>query len=325
MSDLPTFSVVVPTFKRPERLRACVAAIAALDYPRDRLELVVVDDGSPVPLDDAVAAARGDLDVRLIRQDNAGPATARNRGAAEARHEYLAFTDDDCLPRPDWLRAFAAAFTTNPDAMLGGRFANGLPRNNASVASHTVTDLIYEIAETNGQGTGPNGAWLFVTACLAVPRRLFLEVGGFDESFPLAAAEDFDFCHHYQHHGHPAAYVPAAVVDHYHAMNLRQFWRQHYGYGRGMLQFRRRAKARLGCEAERKIGPFQIRLAARLLRNLRGPRSVVNGLYVGVSQVAIIAGALREARAIDKPESRREKKKRRKKSAAPKDAARAKT
>jgi glycosyltransferase involved in cell wall biosynthesis len=54
--DLPTFSIVVPTYNRPERLAACLAALAHLDYPRDRFAAIVVDDGSARP---GRAASRG--------------------------------------------------------------------------------------------------------------------------------------------------------------------------------------------------------------------------------------------------------------------------
>ena len=169
------------------------------------------------------------------------------------------------------------------------------------------------MAEAAGQGTGPGYAWMFVTANLVVPRAKFHEVGGFDESFPLAAGEDFDFCHHYQHAGHPAGYCPNAVIHHYHSMTLRQFWRQHFGYGRGMLQFRRRATRRMGRIADRNIGPFQLILAGRLLKRLRGPRSLMNGVYVAISQAAIMAGALRELRNMDSKEKRGPKFKERRK------------
>ncbi len=89
-------------------------------------------------------------------------------------------------------------------------------------------------------------------------------------------------------------------------MTLRQFWRQQFGYGRGMLQFRRRATARMGRVADRNIGPFQLHLAARLLRRLRGPRSFLNGVYVSISQAAIIGGALAEVRHVHGVERRAE-------------------
>ena len=296
------FSVVVPTYNRPGRLRACVAAIAGLDAPDGGFELVVVDDGSAP---DALAenrktVAAAGFDARLIGQQNAGPAAARNCGAGEARGEFLAFTDDDCAPEKEWLTAFADAFARQPDALLGGRIVNALAANRPASASQVITDFAYGWAEKIGGGTGPGGAHLFATANLACGRDIFHSVGGFDESFPLAAGEDYDFCHHYQHGGgnggRPAAFVPGAVVLHRHAMTVRQFWRQHFAYGRGLLQFRRRASARMGQSAEKKIGSFQVGLAGHCLRRLRGPSTFFEAALVGVSQVATLAGAAVESR-----------------------------
>ena len=99
----PSFSIVIASYRRPGPLAACLQSLAQLDYPRDRFEAVVVDDGSQPSLAPVVEAARGPLEVRFLRQKNAGPATARNTGAAQARGRFLAFTDDDCAPSPDWL------------------------------------------------------------------------------------------------------------------------------------------------------------------------------------------------------------------------------
>ena len=128
----PFFSVVIPTYNRPERLANCLEAISQLDYPRDRFEVIVVDDGSKIPLDSVVEPLQQkipELQLKLIRQENAGPAAARNRGAAEAQGEFLAFTDDDCQPTTDWLIHFAAGFETAPEAMLGGKTINALSQN----------------------------------------------------------------------------------------------------------------------------------------------------------------------------------------------------
>ena len=234
--------------------------------------------------------------MRLIRQANAGPAAARNRGAAEARRPYLAFTDDDCAPDPRWLAAFARAFADKPDALLGGRIVNALPDNRCAAASQTVTDFAYGWADRLGRGTGPGGTYLFATANLACPTDAFRAVGGFDESFPLAAGEDYDFSHAYQHAGRPAAFVGDAIILHRHAMTLRQYWRQHFAYGRGLLQFRRRVAQRTGGAAEKKLGSFQLGLAGHCLRKLRGPRSLADAALVAVSQVATVCGAVSESR-----------------------------
>ena len=77
--DLPTFSVVIPTYNRPQQLKRCLAALAALDYPHDRFEVIVVDDASPTPLNRLVEAVQDRIRARFVRQErNAGPAAARN-------------------------------------------------------------------------------------------------------------------------------------------------------------------------------------------------------------------------------------------------------
>jgi len=106
----PFFSIVVPTCDRPRQLAACLQSLARLDYPRDRFEVIVVDDGTTTAAPALVVEMKAGPDVRLVRQPHAGPAAARNLGASHARGSLLAFTDDDCAPAPDWLWALAARF-----------------------------------------------------------------------------------------------------------------------------------------------------------------------------------------------------------------------
>jgi len=80
--SLPFFSIIVPTYARLRQLTACMQALANLDYPRDRFEVIVVDDGSETPPEAAVLSFRNRLDVTLVQQAHAGPAVARNTGAA---------------------------------------------------------------------------------------------------------------------------------------------------------------------------------------------------------------------------------------------------
>jgi glycosyltransferase involved in cell wall biosynthesis len=91
-------SVIIPTLGRPRALRACLEALCESDYERGRFEVIIVDDGSPAPLERAVNPFAEQLHIKMLRQGNAGPASARNAAAAMARGELLAFTDDDCLP-----------------------------------------------------------------------------------------------------------------------------------------------------------------------------------------------------------------------------------
>jgi len=249
-TELPRFTVVVPTYGRARQLGDCLAALAALDYPRDRFEVVVADDGSPQPPREAVERLRDAIDVRLLAAPHRGPAAARNLGAAAARGELLAFTDDDCRPTPGWLRALAARLHAQPRAAVGGRVRNGLAGSRFSAGSQLLVDFLY-----HHWNERPDGPVLFTSNNLALRADLFREVGGFDASFPLPAAEDREFCDRWRGGGFPFCYAPEAVVDHYHELDARRFWHQHFRYGVGARHFHRvraaRGAGRLGIEGPR--------------------------------------------------------------------------
>ena len=86
--------------------------------------MIDVDDGGDPPLGEVVAPFESNLTLTLLRQANGGPAAARNAGAKRARGEFLAFTDDDCLPEPGWLTGLAEALSGAPDCMVGGAILN---------------------------------------------------------------------------------------------------------------------------------------------------------------------------------------------------------
>ncbi len=138
------FSIVVPTYGRPRALAACLAALARLTYPRERFEVIVVDDGGDADLAAAVEPARERIDLTLLRCRHGGAAAARNRGAERARGRYLAFTDDDCAPEPKWLTALDARLAGfGGAALVGGRTVNALAANAYVAASQLVVDAGY--------------------------------------------------------------------------------------------------------------------------------------------------------------------------------------
>lgn len=246
-AQLPRFTVVVPTYGRARQLRDCLTALSALDYPRDRFEVVVADDGSPKPPREAVEALSDALDVRLLVLPHRGPAAARNLGAGAARGEFLAFIDDDCRPTAGWLRALAGRLRVQPHAAIGGRVRNGLTGNLFSTGSQLLVDFLY-----HAWNERPDGPVLFTSNNLALRADLFREVGCFDSSFPLPAAEDREFCDRWRARGRVLASAPEAVVDHYHELDAHRFWRQHFRYGVGARHYHRvraaRGRDRLGME-----------------------------------------------------------------------------
>jgi glycosyltransferase involved in cell wall biosynthesis len=226
------FSIVVPTHDRPRALHGCLTAISQLAYCPTRYEIVVVDDGSRQSLEPTVTRWIGRVNVTLLRQPNAGPAAARNTGAAVARGRWLAFTDDDCRPDPSWLDAVARDLVAHPDCAVGGSTENGLPRNLLATASQLLLQFLYLHFNPD-----PRDAVFLASNNLTVPRERFLELGGFDTSFPLAAAEDRELCDRWRWRKGRIVYAPQAIVRHFHDLTLRSFLAQHFNYGRGGLLF----------------------------------------------------------------------------------------
>jgi GT2 family glycosyltransferase len=233
----PTFSVIITTYNRPSQLRHCLTAITRVHYARDAFEVVVVDDGGREALDGLIAEFRDALALTLVTQANAGPASGRNHGARLARHEFLAFTDDDCEPDPGWLLALSGRLGASPDILVGGRTCNGLPDNPYSSASQLIVDMVYAFYNAD-----PTNARFLATNNLAVRASLFRDVGGLDEHFRVS--EDREFCDRWRHRGFTLVYEPRAIVFHRHHLTLSSFWRQHVQYGRGAARFHRASRAR---------------------------------------------------------------------------------
>jgi len=194
------FSVVVPACDRPEQLARCLAQLAPEQqtFPSMDYEVIVTDDSRNSSVRDLVQ--KQFPWVKWTAGPRRGPAANRNHGAAQARHEWIAFTDDDCLPEANWLAAFAEAIATSsgtpPDVLEGRTYAD---RPKQSLA---------ERAPINTQGG-------FLWSCnLAVRADLFRRLGGFDEGFPYASMEDVDFARRLRAAGAKEQFVSAAGVCH---------------------------------------------------------------------------------------------------------------
>jgi GT2 family glycosyltransferase len=277
----PLFSIVVPSRDRPRQLASCLKALAALDYPADGFEVIVVDDGSSPPVSDVVTG--GPEHLRILRQESDGPASARNAGAAIATGRYLAFIDDDCMVDPGWLRALEDRLADDRDLCLGGATVNGLPDNLFSSASQLLIDYLYQYYDE------PRGRF-FCSNNLCVPAEKFWKVGGFDTGFLFPAGEDRDFCSRWQEAGGKMAYAPAARVGHAHALTLLGFYRQHFRYGRGAYYFHSRRSARTGLRLKVEPIGFYWRLMLFPFQSLRPMRALATCGLLIVSQVANVAG-----------------------------------
>ena len=231
-------SVVVPTHNRKERLRRCLRALMAQDYPA--YEVIVVDDGSTDGTDEMVRQEFPQ--VHYLRQEHRGPAAARNRGIRAARGEIVAFTDDDCEPPPEWLRSLWEGFQHYPEAGAVGGIqeptAHALSQNLLARYESFVTYRIYGVGERAVVGSPAPGG----TNNLAVPKYLLERLGGFDETFPVAAGEDADLLYRIADLGYKTVCLPNKVV-HHHTYTWRAFVRQQVQRGVGAAYFLRKRGA----------------------------------------------------------------------------------
>jgi glycosyltransferase involved in cell wall biosynthesis len=178
-ASTPSVSVVVPTYRRSHLLPRLVAALEAQTLPVEQFEVLIVDDCSGDGTAEVLAdvGGRSPLTLRVLTTPvNGGPAVARNLGWRAARAPYVAFTDDDCVPRPDWLDQGLRACQVTPRlGVLQG--ATVLPRE------HPQRGPLSVYREILGPSPYFEGCNLFF------PRKVLEETGGFDETLPLAGED----------------------------------------------------------------------------------------------------------------------------------------
>lgn len=188
-----------------EALRGCLAALASQTYPRDLLDVIVVDDGSTEDLSPAVPT---DPRFRLLRQEPSGSYAARNTALDQARGEVCAFTDGDCLPDATWISGVVEALSVPSRVdMVGGAvqmtYACGVPS--------TGTEL-YEALHGFPQERYVRAEHFAVTANMAVWRTSLDRAGPFDAR--LRSRGDAEFGQRLARGGSLQRYAPDAVVRH---------------------------------------------------------------------------------------------------------------
>ena len=284
----PIFSIIIPTYARPDRLAQCLGSLVGLDYLPGDFEVIVVDDGSPnrSAVGSAVEPYQDRLRLKFIRQSNAGPAAARNKGAMEASGRYLAFVDDDCRPDRSWLTVMERRLAGSVKTVIGGRTINGLRENLFSSASQMLVTYQYEYYNSD-----PERARFLASNNLALPKEVFDRIGGFDTGFSLAGGEDREFCARLIATGHDLIYLPEALVHHFHQLSLSGFWRQNYNYGRGarLLRRNRTGSPSFGAAGFQPLG-FYLDLIRYPLTIKEKRRPVAASLLMIVSQLAIAHG-----------------------------------
>ena len=224
--SMPPLSVIVPTRDRPTHLDACLVALRAV--LRDGDELLVVDSASRDPAVRTVAERHG---ATVVRCDRPGVSLARNVGARAARHDVLAYVDDDVQGAAGWAEAVAATLADPTVAFCTGRV--GVPPAQEGyqrpvAVNDAEAPAILDTSTTDALGSSAN---------LGIRRDVLLSSGGFDESMGggarFEAAEDLDLFDRLFAAGHTGRYEPTAAAYHDQWRDRKALLRLDWRYGLG--------------------------------------------------------------------------------------------
>jgi len=246
MNELPSVTIVVPVLNEEAAIGACLESLLGQEYPREKLEIIVVDNGSS---DRSLEILSGyGQRLTLLNEQEPGPAATRNSGIAAANGEILAFTDADCVARGDWLMNLVSPLSEPEVGLVGGKI----------LALPAATDIERYSEKLDDHGVSLNAPIpTAITMNWASRTADIRALGGFDPEF--IQGEDSDLSLRMFLAGHTFRYQPSAIVYHRNEETYGKLFRE--GYRHGMASVRLVRKHR---ETYRKFGVRRIYLRSYL-------------------------------------------------------------
>jgi glycosyltransferase involved in cell wall biosynthesis len=229
----PFFSVVIPTYNRPRLLVTCVRGVLAQDFPHERYEIIVVDDGGRDAARRILAPFLDTGRVRCLVQKRKGWGQARRLGARECRGDTLAFIDDDCVAPRGWLACYARAYAAHPEASgIGGGLHPSSRMNVAGRRQYLGHRARFDRLNKPMEAGVDQAGWVWFTfgGNRTFRREAWLEVQrGNSASWYY---DDYVVDLRLREMGARVYYEPAAWVEHYYVLSVMQRMRAAYRYGR---------------------------------------------------------------------------------------------
>jgi glycosyltransferase involved in cell wall biosynthesis len=221
--ELPSVSIIIPAHNSKETLPQCLGSIMGLDYPSDRMEIIVVNNRST---DDTEDIARRYPFKVLDEAKVLSAYAARNRGIRHASGDILVFTDTDCTVSRQWLRSLLSSHTESEIGCFAGKISSYQPK--------TLAECFADIdPENHDQFICVTKYSYAQTANVAYRKGVFESIGLFNSELNFSGDVDFTW-RMLQHGKYRMKYEPDAVVHHKHRSSLRGLYRQHKEYGEGM-------------------------------------------------------------------------------------------
>jgi glycosyltransferase involved in cell wall biosynthesis len=227
------FSIIVPVLNEERNIGACFTAIAGLNTPADRFEVLLVDNGST----DRTVALAGEyakrFDLAIYSRPGVHISAMRNYGVQQSRGKMLAFLDADCIVSPEWLNKALETYQTElhratadkPPAIVGSAYR--IPPDSSWVGK------AWYLNSSNRPVTGPV-QWI-PSGNMIVAREAYLAVGGFDEN--VQTDEDYELCQRIRARGYSVISNPDISVVHWGTpQTISSFYRKEHWHGRDVFK-----------------------------------------------------------------------------------------
>jgi glycosyltransferase involved in cell wall biosynthesis len=224
------YSIIVPSYNRQEEIEELLESFLALEFPPERLELIIADDGSVDKTKSVVKEYQRKLsfEVRFYSQKNQGPGTARNMGAKKAKGDFFIFIDSDCMVPSDWLKNIDAGLMRQNADAFGGRdsFHEDFPVLLKAI-NYSMTSFL-----TTGGLRGSRGKKLAKfyprSFNMGLSKQTFHKIGGFGS---LRHGQDIEFSHRLIKSGAKIVYIDNAIVFHKRRTSIKKFFKQVFNWG----------------------------------------------------------------------------------------------
>jgi mycofactocin system glycosyltransferase len=224
LAHYPYVSVIIPVRNRPEDITASLQSLSRLDYPAEKMEVIVIDDAS----DDNTPEVVSTFPVHLIPLKEQREASfCRNLAAKRAKGEILAFLDSDCVADPLWLKELIPAFSDPSNGAVGGLVDSSLHEKGLDRYEKVKSSL--NMGSWSKSSREENHFFYLPSCNLLARTNIFLQLGGFRED--MVVGEDVDFCWRLQDLGHHVEYRPVGRVYHKHRNKMRHFCARRFDYG----------------------------------------------------------------------------------------------
>jgi glycosyltransferase involved in cell wall biosynthesis len=223
---MPRFSVIIPIYNRPDEIVELLDSLTLQSY-KDDIEVILVEDGSEKPCKEEIEYYYKELDLKYIVQENGGPGSARNRGAEEAKGEYLIFFDSDCIIPADYFKIVNAHLPEKGLGMFGG------PDKEHSFFTPIQKAISYSMTSfltTGGiRGSKEKMDRFYPRSFnMGIKRKVFKNLGGFSD---MRFGEDLDLSMRAFEQGVSVGLIVEASVYHKRRTNFKAFFKQVFNSG----------------------------------------------------------------------------------------------